>query len=235
MNLRCYDVLLGKSCSTRRQKLTMSLLFTFLIGLVAHGMQFLSLAPTHDYLFSFFENQGEYENALELGRYLQPVVRSLTGTAAATPWTIGLMSLALIGLSVYVTVSMFEIDRMGQIFLISGLMTTNLAVTATAGTYMTYLLPFSFALFFAVLAADCWKKFRLTGKISWLILGAVLIFLSAGLYQCYLFVTVTWILLDSILGLMEDRKAKQVILQGLTGAAMIAAGAADTCRRGQIS
>ena len=216
--------LLLKQCGSRKSQLKTSMLAVLLLGLMAHGMQFLSLAPTHDYLFSFFEKEGEYVNALELGRYLQPVFRAVTGTAAAAPWSIGLISLGLIGLAVYGTAQMFEIRNQAAIWLLAGLMVTNQAVTATAGTYMTYLGPFCLSLTLSVFAALCWKQFRETRKISHLAVGALLAAASAGLYQAYLFVTMTWILLDSLRGILKDRTARQVILDGLAGLAMVLVG-----------
>ncbi len=135
----------------RKAQLWRSLLYTFLLGLAAHGMQFLMVTPSHDYLFSFFEREGEYVNAMELGRYLQPVYRAVTGTAAAAPWAIGLQSLLWIALAVYGTAVMFGFHSRLQIFLLAGVMVTNQAVFATVGTYLTYLGPFSFALMLAVL------------------------------------------------------------------------------------
>ena len=223
---KIYGHLLGKECREEKQRLLLSFLAVFSIGLFAHGMQFLSLSPSHDYLFSFFESEGEYVNALELGRYLQPVFRAVTGTAAAIPWSIGLLSLTFLSLAVYGTARMFEIHSKGWILLLAGLMTANITVTATAGTYMTYLGPFSLALTLAVYAALCWKRFTKTGKAGFLLAGSLLIFLSAGLYQAYLFVAVTWILLDSILSLLQDKKAKKVMLHGLWAVGMILLGAA---------
>lgn len=208
----------------RKAQLWRSLLYTFLLGLAAHGMQFLMVTPSHDYLFSFFEREGEYVNAMELGRYLQPVYRAVTGTAAAAPWAIGLQSLLWIALAVYGTAVMFGFHSRLQIFLLAGVMVTNQAVFATAGTYLTYLGPFSFALMLAVFAALFWKKFIETRKLSDFAVAAVLVAASAGLYQCYLFVTVTWILLDSVRAMFLGKDGKKTVLAGLMGIAIILVG-----------
>ena len=212
------------SAEEKKTQLLRCLFYTFLLGLAAHGMQFLMVTPSHDYLFSFFEREGEYGNAMELGRYLQPVYRALTGTGAAAPWAIGLQSLLWLSLAVCGTAVMFDFHSRMQIILLAGVMVTNQTVFATAGTYLTYLGPFTFALMLAVFAALGWKKFIETGRTSHFIAAALLVAASAGLYQCYLFVTVTWILLDSIRGMFRGKDWKKTVLAGLMGIAIILVG-----------
>lgn len=74
------------------------------------------------------------------------------------PWLIGFISLFLISISVFLIAEIFDINSKVLLVLISGIMTTNLTITAVTATYLYELDYDMCALFFAVFSVYFLKK-----------------------------------------------------------------------------
>ena len=206
-----------------KKRLSAALLFTVLLGFAAHGYQFFTLNLFHDGLHNAFPHPDYYLGAA-LGRGLQYVYTQIFGSAVYLPLTSGLLTLLWMGLAVWAVCCLFRFDRLWQIGLTAALFVTNQTVTATAGTYPPYLSMFAFALLCAALAALCWGAFSRSGIWLYLLPGALLVTVSLGIYQSYIFTAAVLIMLASLLALLENAPFKAVFLHGLGGAAMLAAG-----------
>lgn len=218
-----YDFPLRSLVQEEKKRLFSALLFTLLLGLAAHGYQFFNLNLFHDGLHNAFPHPNYYLGAA-LGRGLQYCYTKVFGSVVFLPLTNGLLTLLWIGLSVWAVCRLLRFDRSWQIGLTAAVFTTNQTITAIAGTYAPYLSMFAFALLCACLAALCWGEFSRSG--TWLLLlpGAVLVTLSLGIYQSYMFTAAVLIMLASILALLKNIPVKKVVLSGLGGIGMLGMG-----------
>lgn len=196
-----------------------SFVFTFIFGIVAHGYCFFNGLFSHDNLVINADTTEELWK-LTLGRYLVPVYRSFRG-GLALPLLIGVISLVWISLAVYFCCRFFDISKLPSVAAFSVVMTVNLTVVSQASGFL-YELDFDMlALLCAVLAAYCWKC---GGMTYWL--APVFVFASLGLYQAYVAVTITLMMLYSIISLANSENAKSIIVKGLKGIAALLMGAA---------
>lgn len=192
---------------------------TFAVGLIAHAYVYFHDSFSHDSLGIIFATINEDNWEIALGRWLSPLYRTLTRGRIASPWLVGLLTLFWIGLSVYLAVKIFDIKSRPIIFLLSGILVTNLTVTAVSATFIFQLDSNMFALLMATFAAFLWKQFT----HGWL-LGFLFISVALGIYQSYFSVTITLIMLASILALIRGSSVQQVFFKGLKGIAMLLCG-----------
>lgn len=182
---------------------------TFIIGLITHAYMFFSDSFSHDSLKEF---NGIDNNIwkIQLGRFFIPVYKLLTRGNVTLPWLIGIFSLSWIALAVFFTVKLFGVKNKFLIVLISGIYTANIPVIATTATYIHDLDADMFALFLAVFAVYLWNKYKLG-----YIFSSICIFLLLGLYQCYISVTITLIIIFLILKLLNGEDFKTVFCLGI--------------------
>lgn len=188
-------------------------------GFLAHGYGFLHSSFSHDSLNEFAGKYGSNSWKVQLGRFFIPLYKAIFRTDLTLPWLIGILSMVWIGLSVFLVVRLFRMKSRPVIFLLAGIFTTNVAVTATAATFMHDVDGNMFALLCACAAVCCWKKLP-WGSLP----GAVLVAVCLGIYQSYLSVTVVLVIFLSILELMDGRSFKSVMLPGLKAIGMILMG-----------
>lgn len=206
-----------------RYLLTLSLIFTFLWGLVAHGYMFLSNSISHDSIDEFLLTEAVVPKKVAAGRIFVPVMGFLRGSITA-PWLVGLIGLVCIGLAVYFVIRIFEIENKWTVCLIAGILTVNPTVIALAATYMHDFDCDSMALLCAVLAVFFWKTSENKDKYIYIIYGGLFVMFSLGLYQSYISVTITLIVICCILWLLEGRDWKEVLVKGMKGIAMLVIG-----------
>lgn len=194
---------------------------TFILGLAAHAYVMLNNNMSHDWLNAFVATDIEEEWKIRLGRYIVPLYRNIFRNSIALPWLIGIISLLWYSASSYLITKTFDVQSRIVMFLISGVVVTNITVTAQCATYL-YEADFNaFALLLAVAAAYIWKKHT---KIYHLMPSAILLFISMGIYQSYVCVTVALILAVSIFDLFDEKNIKTVILKGILGVCIIIIG-----------
>ena len=208
-----------------RSVLYRSLFFTYVLGLAAHGFQFMNLDPSHDYLMRMALNT-TVEGPVSRGRFLEPLYNIIMGPAAPLPWSAGLISLLWLSLTVYLVCRLFGLTRSSQIALVAAVLETNRSMISLYAVYLPFAGVFTVSVLAAVLAVWMWKKAVTEKNWRHLIPGALLIAASLGLYQSYLFTAVTLILLCSFQALLNREKAWHVILDGLKSIGMLLAGCA---------
>ncbi|MBQ3194082.1 MAG: glucosyltransferase domain-containing protein [Oscillospiraceae bacterium] len=199
--------------------LYMALGFVFFWGLLAHAYCFFDNSVSHDSLNEFHAAVFGNDWKIQLGRVFTPIYRDLFRSDATLPWLIGALSLLWIGLAVFFVVRLFDMDSAVMVFLTAGVMATNVSVSSTAATYINDLDGNMFALMCAAAAVYCWKT------LPWgEVLGAVLIMGSLGIYQGYLTVTITLVMMVCILRLFRGDAFRTVFRKGLRAIGMILAG-----------
>ena len=195
------------------------LISTFVIGLLAHAYSYFHDSFSHDALGAIYATVSENNWKIALGRFFVPLYRTIFRGGIALPWMIGVLALIWIGLSVYLVAKIFSITSRGVIILLAGIMTTNLTVTATTATFLYELDADMFALLMATLAVFLWHKY----DRGWLI-GTVFVSVALGIYQAYISVTISLVMLVLIYKIIHIESTKQVILRGIKSVCMLILG-----------
>lgn len=207
--------------------LKQSFLYTFIIGLVAHGYCFLNLLVSHDSLNDFYVSD-QWERA-GFGRIFYSIYISLTRGRIVLPWFIGVLTLCWIAVAVYLIAKLFGIKKCGLIFLISGICVTNPTVYTLAATYIHDLDADMFAMLLSVSAVYCWyqanQKSEMKHKAIWFLLGTVSLSVSLGIYQSFIALSITLVIFCSLKALLERKEFKTVVTSGCTAIGMMAVSA----------
>ncbi len=201
-----------------KKELQKSFIFTYLWGLAAHGYMLLSNSISHDSVGEFLLLPHTIETKLASGRIFAPVVQWLRGSISA-PWWVGILSLFFLSIALFLIIRMFDIRKDWMICLTSGVLTVNLSYAALIATYIHDLDSDSLAVALSVLAVYLWR----TQSRGWLY-GIIPVALSLGLYQSFISVTITLIIILSILDLMNNRSFKEVFPAGLRSVMMLLCG-----------
>lgn len=211
--------LLSDRTDRNRKTLLICLISVFLWGLAAHNYGFVHSSFSHDSLFEF--NGDGLSNDIRLinGRFLSPVCRKLFRTDLTLPWLTGVLGLLWIGLAVFFTAKLFQIEHPVLLAAISGFFAANLTVSSTIATFMHDFDCDMLALLFSVLAVFCWQKAK------WGFLpGAVFVMCSLALYQSYICVSITLVMLVCMMALLDGESLGAVLVRGLRGCAMLLLG-----------
>lgn len=205
------ELLINDELFSEKNRLRLCVLATFFFGLIGHAYRFFSGSYSHDSLDSIYADSSEFFWKISLGRFFAPVVMKLRGNIAL-PWLIGFVSILFIAFSVWFVVRTLDIESKILICLLSGIMVTNITVTATVATYLHDLDIDMLALLLSTLAAFLIMK---KDKIGWYALSAVMIMVSLGLYQSYIEVALIIVIIAFLKRLLDGVNAKNVILHGL--------------------
>lgn len=211
--------------ATDSYMLRRALLYTYILGLLAHGFGLLNLNLSHDALYNFYSGIDAHEWQISLGRVLEPLYREITASTIVMPWSMGILAFLWIGLSVYLICRIFQVSHSAAIFLLSGIMVANCTVTALIATYLPWFGADAMALLLAVLGAYCWcmwtKKQNDKVQIGNLFGGSICLACSLALYQSYIAVAVVIVILFSIRNLLQEVQIKTVLQQGFYSIGML--------------
>lgn len=205
--------------------LIFSLASTYLWGLAAHAYCFFDNNISHDSLAEFCGHLTDFNGILgnglkyATGRFLTPIYKELFRTDIAPPWLAGLLGLLWVGLTVFLVLRIFRIESKSLAFLVAGVMVTNITVSTLAATFFHDFDNEMFSLLLATAAVYFWKCHS-----RGVLLGAVLLAASMGLYQCFLFTAITFIMMVCIFALLDGERFQKVIVMGLRAIAMILLG-----------
>lgn len=202
-----------------QRQFSLSLIATFIWGVFAHGFAFCSKNVTHDSLREFHGEILGNQIKMGSGRVLTPVYRDLFGTDVTLPWFMGLLALLWIGLAVFLIIRLFCVESPVMVSLIAGVCATNLAVSSITATYIHDLDSYMFSMLCAVTAVYSWRSH----PGGW-ILGAVFAAISLGIYQSFLFVAVTLVMMACILDLLKERACRDVFTDGMKAIGMFLLG-----------
>lgn len=150
---------------------------TVIVGLLIHIYKFTNTLPNHDSLFNFYSSQ----NMVKSGRWFLSISCSFS-SFFDLPWVIGLLSILMIGLTSVVIVEIFKMENSVLIIISSALLVSFPAITETfyfeftADGYMLAMLLAAFSVYCSTLKQH--------GR-RWMIVSAVCICLTCGIYQAY--------------------------------------------------
>lgn len=204
------------------RRLLFCIALAFIFGLLAHAAYIFNFSFSHDSITQSFGMAGNIRHKIGIGRFLEPVYWRAVRGVVTVPWLISVLAFTNIGVSVYLCLRMLNIRETWAAVLISGIFVTSVTVTALAASFMEDLDVDTLALLLSVTAAYGWAQ----NKKGAFAVMAVCVFFALGLYQAYLSVTVTLIVLFSILRLLRGDETGDVLRRGLIGAAAVAAGGA---------
>ncbi len=213
-------------CIEDKYLLKRSMLYTFLLGLSAHGFVLVNLSISHDAVFDFYDGLAAHKHQIGLGRILEPFYREITGSGLLMPWCLGIMAFFWLGIAVFLVCKLFGLSDRMEVLLTAGIMTVNISVTAVAAAYTPWLAADMFALLFAVAGVYFWRHYGKSGRKGHLFLGVLSVIVSLSVYQCYLAVTVVLMILLSMQNIFDCEGAAKVFRDGMAGVGMLAAGGA---------
>lgn len=205
-----------------KPELLLSLGSAFFWGLLAHAYCFFDNNFSHDSLAEMIGSLFSKPHKQLIGRVFVPYYWAVFRGDTTLPWLIGCLALLWIGLSVFVIARIFHVKSRLSVFLISGSLTVNMTIIATAATYLHDLDCYMFALLCSVGAVYLWNRSVPLGLTA----GAVLVAVALGIYPVFAFVTVTLVMLVSIFALLDHSDFRHVFTKGLWAIAMLVLAAA---------
>lgn len=218
----CYCRLSGSFLDFFRDKrIVFCVLVTFLWGLAAHGYAYMNMGFSHDGLNVIYAGPMEEVWKTQLGRFFVPAYRALTRGPVALPWLIGLISLVFLSGAVYLTVDLFDVKSRPLMVIIAGVIATNISLIAQTATYL-YETDFnSLAYLAAVMAAWLWRKHP---SLPSSVLASLLVMFSIGIYQAFVSITVTLIIMVCLIDLFRGRDTMEVFRSGIRGVIILLCG-----------
>jgi len=205
--------LLSVKFADNKREYLFCLISTLVWGLIAHAYGFFCSNFSHDSLNAFYADAVENRVKIESGRFFVFIYRSIVRNQVAQPWLIGLLGLLFISIAVFFVVRMFGAGSKRMTVLVSGILVTNVSVISQVATYVHEFDFNMLALVLAVVAAYLWKK----QARLWYLGFAVLLFITMGIYQSYISVTIALLMIASILALLDGEDIKKTVIKGLYG------------------
>ena len=203
--------------------LKQSFFYTFLLGLTAYAYCFLNLTVSHDSLRAFYI-AGKYPKA-SLGRIFYAAYITLTRGKIVLPWLIGVLGLCWLSVAVYFIARMFQMEKRVFVLLIAGICVTNPSLYATAATYIHDFDANAFAILLAVLTVYLWERAmavsKTNKKVFLLCVAVILMSLALGIYQSYVSVAITLMMLVCVKNLLNRKKSAAVFAEGLWAIALL--------------
>ena len=180
---------------------------TIILMLIAHGFVYFNIMFSHDSISVF--HGGYYGDSIGIGRFLIPVWNYIRGEYYP-PYLIGVLSIIIFIAINYFVIKIFDIKDKGLILAICGIFTTCVSYTLLNATYINYSDMYAFSILLNVLAIFLMRR---KDRIS--ILAILLLFISLGLYQAYIGITIGFSIILLIIDLLNKEEAKKVIKKGI--------------------
>lgn len=189
---------------------------TFVWGMLTHAYFFLNDSFSHDSLAEFNAEVFGNDWKIQLGRVFVPAYRFLFRGYITLPWLIGILGLFYICLAIFITIKIFNIRSKFLIVLLAGIYTTNITVISQIATYVNDFDSNMMALVLAVFSVYLWKNYE-----RGFLYGIIPLCLTIGLYQAYISVAITLILLILIMQLLYGKTFETVFVKGIKSIGMI--------------
>ncbi len=199
-----------------------SLLSAAFWGIIGHAYFFLSDAFSFDAIHTI--GQSDINWKISLGRFAQPLYKTYIRGNIQAPWLIGLLTILYLGLAVYFLCRLLNISSKWSVFACTSILAVNLQVIVTITSYIHETDVFMLAFLLEVIAVYLWKtRKKKTGFVS-LLIGALLLAFSFGLYQAYVSAGVALVLIVLISECFTSNiKAKSIVVHAVTAVLMSAA------------
>ena len=175
-------------------------------GLVTHGYAFLNKLVNHDEIESLFGKGATVTS----GRWGLEVIKILFPDWSM-PWIYGLLSLVMMAAAACLMLWMLDIRGTVRQMGLAALVISFPTLTGNF-CFMFTSAPYAWAFLLAVLAAALFRR----GGRGDAALGVVLLVLALGIYQAYIAVTASLLILCMMADAMDaERPAPRIILDGL--------------------
>ena len=191
------------------------ILGSLLMGLLAYAYAFTNKLPNHDDVTGLFSKGA----GIESGRFGITLLSHLFPNFSM-PWIYGVGSLVLLALGNCLIVKMFSIRSPLLQFLLGGIIVTFPSQTAVF-SYLFTAFPYAIAYWLAVLSADLISR---EGK-KYILPGVLALMLCVSIYQAYLAITASLLILVLIRRLIsEEAAAGTLFARGVVFVCCLAAG-----------
>ncbi len=187
---------------------------TFAFGLAAHAYRFLNLDFHHDSL----EILEDAAWQIGLGRFMQPVYWKLRGDLTP-PWLLGLLFLLWMSIGNYLVMRLLRFRSLTFVALLCAVLTTNLTISLSAASYLSWLDVYGLAYLLAVGAACVTVRYRRGFLLAW-----PLLLLSLHLYQGYFNVAVILLMIVFVRDALDGRDGKDLFLRAVKYVAALFGG-----------
>lgn len=165
-------------------RLKRALFYTLVFSLAAHAYMYFTFAPSHDGL-GIVSSSGEGFHQLALGRFMEAPYWFIRGRLAV-PWLVGILSMLYLSGGCYFIMAALGIERRSSAVVLCGILSTNLAVTASNATYLLWADSYMLAMLLACAGVWLWERLP-----RWGALAAVPCFVCCmGFYQAYIDVAI---------------------------------------------
>lgn len=178
---------------------------TFIFGLCAHAYRLVNLNFSFDSLLIY--GKPDLLHQVNLGRFSQMLYWELRGDLAA-PFLLGLLALIWLALANYIVISALEVRSVRHIVLLCGILSTNAVLTFSFATYLPWTDIYMLAYFLAALAAWLAIRFSYGFLAAW-----VPLMLSLGLYQSYMNVAITLLMIAVMKHILDGMEIKALFIR----------------------
>ena len=179
-----------------------------IVGLIAYMFTFTNKLPNHDDVFFMFEKGA----TIEIGRWGLELL-SCIFPDYSMPWIYGLITLMCLSVSAGLIAYTFRIHGKLPQVLLGGLIVVFPTMIGVF-SYMFMSSSFAFAFLLATLAFVLVSRDRNPVKNA--VLGTLLMILSLSIYQAYISLTVSLLVVYLIQKLIKtDASAKDIVLSGI--------------------
>lgn len=189
-----------------------SLIFTFVLGLLAHGYMYLNNAVSHDSFCEFAMDKRTFLWKIEMGRFVLPFYTMIIRGKIVLPWLTGLLAILFLAISVFFICKIFNITSTFGVFLTSSICTVNATVIVLSATFLNDLDCDMLGLLLSVLSVYLWKRFK---KGKGYLFGIIPLFFSLGIYQSFISVAMTLVVFIVILELLYERTTLKSVVVSL--------------------
>lgn len=185
------------------------IIFTFIIGMLAHSYMYFNNAISNDSLNEFITWDNVRQFKSETGRGLVVFYLQYIRGIITVPYLVGIFSLIYISISLYLISKIFDIKSDITLFMISTVMVLNMTVISLTATYMHDLDVDMLALLMATLSVYLLTKFD-----KGYLYGIIPLAIAIALYQAFISFAIILVIFKCILDLINKKDSGDVLYYG---------------------
>ncbi len=192
------------------------IIFTFIIGMLAHSYMYFNNAISNDSLNEFITWDNVRHFKTETGRGLVVFYLKYIRGMITVPYLVGILSLIYISISLYLISKIFDIKSDITLIFISAIMVLNMTVIALTATYIHDLDVDMLAMLMSTLSVYLLTKYK-----KGYLYGSISLAISIALYQAFISFAITLIIFKCVLDLINKKDTKTVLNYGLKSIIMM--------------
>ena len=181
----------------------------FVVSMLANAFAYFNLYPQHDALNHAFNFAGNWE--IRLGRFLLPTFGKIQGRITV-PWLIGVASIILITLIVYLVCYILDLKRLWQIVIVACVFSANMSVTELTNVFIYVLAAYMLSVFFTCSAIFVYVHINSFWRYP---VTIILFTISMGLYQAEIIFGIGLVAIMASKDLLENNKFSVVFTKYL--------------------